>query len=295
LITFNEGKEEREMALKKMLVVLLGLTLTVVLVGCRAEKEMTAEEIRDAAVEAWTNIETTQFDLNTTWNITKKNGEPSEVLLLITITGTGILDEVNQEMKLETEMTSMTSSYLPPEAGGTMDIQIEQYLIPRAIYTKTTIPGGPTIWTKEDVEKDWEEVSPMKQEMELLTSGQVELLGSEEINGTDCYLLKVVPSIEKLWEVMIEPSMLIMEEEVDPQEMVESGSLRVWIAKDSLFLMKDEMEMRTVVSSEAVKLPLGEEEFEMIVDVEGSSTHRNYNEPVSIELPPEAEEAGTVH
>ena len=51
------------------------------------------------------------------------------------------------------------------------------------------------------------------------------------------------------------------------------------------------MEMRMVVSSEAVKLPLGEEEFEMIVDVKVSSTHHNYNQPVSIELPPEAEEA----
>jgi hypothetical protein len=65
----------------------------------------------------------------------------------------------------------------------------------------------------------------------------------------------------------------------------------MWIAKDSLFLMKDEMEMRMVVSSEAVKLPLGEEEFEMIIDTEASSTHHNYNQPVSIELPPEAKEA----
>ena len=272
-----------------MLAALLGLALAVDLVGCRAEKEMTAEEIRDATVEAWANIETTQFDMNLTWNITKKNGEPSGVLLLITLTGTGILDEVNQEMKMETKMTL----YLPPEEGGTIDIQIEQYFDPKAIYTKTTMPERPATWIKEDVEKDWEEISPIKQEMELLASGQVELLGSEEVNGIDCYLLKVVPSIEKLWEVMIEPGMdmLIMEEKVDPQEMIESGSLRMWIAKDSLFLMKDEMEMRMVLSSEAVNLPLGEEEFEMVVDLEGSSTHYNYNQPVSIELPPEAEEA----
>ncbi len=272
-----------------MLVALLGLALALALVGCRAEKEMTAEEIRDAVVEAWANIETTQFDMNSTWNITKKNGEPSEVLLLIILTGTGILDEVNQEMKMETEM----ALYLPPEGGDTIDMEMEQYFVPKAIYTKTTIPGQPTIWTKEDVERDWEEMSPMKQEMELLTSGQVELLGSEEINGTDCYLLKVVLSIEKLWEVMVQPGMgdIIAEEKVDPQEMIESGSLRMWIAKDSLFLMKDKMEMRMVVSSEAVKLPLGEEEFEMIVDVKVSSTHHNYNQPVSIELPPEAEEA----
>jgi hypothetical protein len=172
-------------------------------------------------------------------------------------------------------------------------MEIEQYFDPKAIYTKMTIPGQPTTWTKEDVDKDWEEMSPMKQEMELLTSGQVELLDSEEINGTDCYLLKVAPSIEKLWEVMVQPGMgdIIVEEKVDPQEMVKSGSLRMWIAKDSLFLMKDEMEMRMVVSSEAVKLPLGEEEFEMIIDTEASSTHHNYNQPVSIELPPEAKEA----
>lgn len=97
-----------------MLAALLGLALAVDLVGCRAEKEMTAEEIRDAVVEAWANIETTQFDMNSTWNITKKNGEPSKVLLLITLTGTGILDEVNQEMKMEMEMTL----YLPPEGGA---------------------------------------------------------------------------------------------------------------------------------------------------------------------------------
>jgi hypothetical protein len=98
-----------------MLAALLGLALAVDLVGCRAEKEMTAEEIRDAVVEAWANIETTQFDMNSTWNITKKNGEPAGIFpLLITLTGTGILDEVNQEMKVEMEMTL----YLPPEGGA---------------------------------------------------------------------------------------------------------------------------------------------------------------------------------
>ena len=255
------------------------------------KKEMTtAEEIRDAIVEAWANAETAQFDTNSTCNITKKNGEPSEVLLRIILTGTDILDEANQEMKTEAKVRF----YLPPEGGDTIDGEMEQYFVPKAIYTKITISGQPTIWTKEDMERDWEEMSPIKQEMELLTSGQVELLGSEEVNGTDCYLLKVVPSIEKLWEQMVQSGWddIIAEEKVDPQEMIESSSLRMWIAKDSLFLIKDKMEIRMVVNSEAVKLPLEEEEkFEMIVDVKASSTTRNYNQPVLIELPPEAEEA----
>ena len=277
-----------------MLVALLGLALAPALVGCRAEKEMTAQEIRDAAVEAWANIKTTQFDINSTRSITKKNDEPSEVLMLDILTGTGILDEVNQEMKTEMEIKTL---YLfpegDPEGGGTIDMEVEQYFVPKGIYTKTTRPGQFTSWTKEDMERDWEEMSPMKQEMELLTSGQVELLGSEEINGTDCYLLKVVPSIEKLWEVMdkLEMGNNIAKEKVDPQEMIKSVLLRMWIAKDSFFLMKDKVKMRMVVRPEDVKLPLEEEEkFEMVVDDKTSSTYHNYNQPISIELPPEAEE-----
>lgn len=276
------------MTLRRKGAVLSVLVLTLALIGCGEEKEMTAVEIRDAVVEAAANIETSQFDMNTTWNITRRNGESSEVLPLATVTGTGsgILDEANQ--KMETKMTFC----LPPKKGGTINMEIEQYLVPKAIYTMTTMPGKPTTWTKKDLEKDWEEISPIKQEMELLTSGQVELLGSEQINGTDCYLLKVVPSIEKLWEAMIEPGIgvIIIEDEVDPEKVVEKGLMRVWVAKDSFFLMQDEIQIRMAMSSKALDLPLGEEEFDMIVDIEASSKHHNYNQPISIELPQEPEE-----
>jgi len=65
--------------------------------------------------------------------------------------------------------------------------------------------------------------------------------------------------------------------------------VKQWIAKDTYFLMKAEIDVDVESTAEIMDY-LGEE-GEMSIDMTLSFLAHNYNQPVTIELPPEAEEA----
>ena len=73
--------------------------------------------------------------------------------------------------------------------------------------------------------------------------------------------------------------------------MFQSFSVKQWVAKDTLFLIKAEMKMDVDVSGEAV----GDDSAgDVRMQFEMNLLMSDYNQPVSIELPPEAENATEV-
>jgi len=73
------------------------------------------------------------------------------------------------------------------------------------------------------------------------------------------------------------------------REAFKNFSVKQWGAKDTYFLTKVEMYMAIELTPEALGFP--EEEGLMTMDIKMDLLAYNYNQPVSIELPPEAEEA----
>ena len=65
--------------------------------------------------------------------------------------------------------------------------------------------------------------------------------------------------------------------------------MKEWIAKDTYLLVKAEIEIAMEVDPEAMGIPGGDGEIAM--DMTISMLVYDYNEPVSIELPPGAEDA----
>jgi hypothetical protein len=72
-------------------------------------------------------------------------------------------------------------------------------------------------------------------------------------------------------------------------EMFRSFSVKQWIAKDTYFLMKAEIDIAIETTPELMDY-LGEE-GETSIDITIIFVAYNYNQPVIIVLPPEAEEA----
>jgi hypothetical protein len=73
------------------------------------------------------------------------------------------------------------------------------------------------------------------------------------------------------------------------QEAFKNFSIKQWVAKDTYFLSKAEMYMAMELTPEALGYP--EEEGLMTMDMTMDLLAYDYNQPVSIELPPGAEEA----
>ena len=278
------------MAWKKTVPVVLALAAALVLTSCGGQ-EMTAEEIQAAAVEAAVGIETVRFDMDMLYAMSVENEESFDTSVPTTMTG--VVDQKNQEMQIE-----MSTVFLPPgEEPQTMEMQM--YIVDEMLYISGVMPGEPEFWIKQELPPGyWEQATGFRQAIGLLEFSQVVLVGSEFVDGTDCYVLEVEPAIGRLWEALMQqPGMSEFEgaeilESFDLEDMVEIVNVRQWVAKDKIFPTKQDTEMRMVMDTESMNLPVEEEgHFRMTMDMAMVALYDDFNRPVSIVLPGEAEEA----
>jgi hypothetical protein len=277
--------------MKKSLVAVLAAIVIVVIavvavaVYSPGVKEVTAEEIKEGMIEATGDIETYQFDMDMKMDMTITNETGEVEKMTMSLAGDGAVDSVNRKMK--TMMTGNIDVLEGEEIPGPMETQT--YVINDTIYTITAIPGIPANWTKMEMpEEAWEMQNQVEQQREMMNISEVEILGDEKVDGTDCYVLKITPDMEKYWETMMKQPGMEMTN-VSDIESIKEMSIKSWIAKSTYFPMKTEMQMKMVMTEEDV--PEAEEPFEMTIDMGIDMLLHHYNETVSIELPEEAESA----
>jgi len=163
------------------------------------------------------------------------------------------------------------------------------YLVGDWMYMKMEMPGLPPeimgTWFKmqmTDVELGdlWEQQNIAGQQFDLLADfTDVELLGTEMVNGVECYKLQVTPDIETLWAwAQMQEGMEGLDPGLDPEEVITDFSYVLWVAKDTYFTVKTVVEMTMTVEGESMGMAV----TVLVFDI---------NEPVTIELPPEAEAA----
>jgi hypothetical protein len=285
---------------KKIITISLALVMALSLAGCAGEAEEEtgspqAQEIVNNVIEASTTVRTYQFEMDTTIAMAgEAEGETFTANMAMDFSGA--LDLDNRQMKMDMSMNiAMTGE-------DEQEIQMEMYLIDNMGYIKTTEPGMEPSWEKEEFsEADWEEImgllSQVESQVEFLEAAQVKIIGSEKVKGIDCYVLELTPDLAQLWQLMMQEATLgsgegmglpdIAEESLD--EVFRNFSVKQWIAKDTYFLTKAEIDTAMELTPEAMGFP--EEEGEMTMDMAMTMLMYNHNQPVSIELPPEAEEA----
>jgi outer membrane lipoprotein-sorting protein len=276
---------------KKM--VSISLVLVMVLSFTACAKEPSAQEIIDGVMESFDNIKTYQFDLDMTMHATGvAEGDSLEHTVMMDNSGT--LDLENLQMQVD----------LSAGSGDEM-ISVESYIIDGMMYIRpeAIMPEGPgekSMWMKQEAPIEvWERMSAssgIENYKELLRTAQVEVTGSEKVEGVDCYVLQLNPEMAELYQTAMDPAGGIGQAGMLPpvpeellEEMFNSFSVKQWIAKDTHFLMKAEIDM-TIESTPELVDYLGEE-GETSLDITINFRAYNYNQPVTIELPPEAEEA----
>jgi hypothetical protein len=266
--------------------IILTISLVVMALSFTAcAKEPSAQEIVDGVIHSTDEIRTYQYDINGTIDMTfEVEGEVSESTFAESYSYT--VDVENRQARIDVTMTTITGQ--PDITEG-----VEVYVIDGMAYLKLETPGEEPTWVKEEVSEDWLEEWQESGEMgmvyyadsiEILEAAQVEVIGSENVSGIDCYVLEVTPALQKLWQIY---SHLVYQEASDVteeyiQEVIRSFSVEYWVAKDTYFLMKAEIEIATELPPETP----GPTKF----DISMVLLAYNYNQPVSIALPPEAEE-----
>jgi hypothetical protein len=246
------------------------------------------QEIVESVVTSWADIRTSQFDMHMTMDMAGEIKDEAMETSMVT-DSSGMMDFENKQMQMD-----MTMSIAVP-GEDKREMGMEMYLIGDMMYMMMDVPGMGPMWMKSETpEATWDRMSQTKSQIELLKTAQVNVIGSEKVGGVDCYVLQLIPDVEQLWQLAMQQAQ-VSEEAVMPdvakellKEVFRSFSVKQWIAKDTYFLTKAEIDMTMELIPEAMGLP-GEGVLNM--DISLDLQCYNYNQPVSIVLPPEAEGA----
>ena len=268
---------------KQILAISLVLTMVLSLTACAGLPPV--QEIVDGVMESFANIRTYEFDMNMTQNQAgEAEGEVLESTLTIDISGA--LDLENRQMRADRTMK------VTAPAEDELVMGFEMYILDGMMYLMRETPGEEPAWTKEEVpaEEMLEGISGLETHRELLETAQARVIGSEKVKGVDCYVLRLTPEMALLWQMALlgmgDPA-TVPEELL--QEVFSDFTVKQWVAKDTYFLMRAEIDMAMELTPEGMDYMGGE--GEMTMDITLSFLAYNYNQPVSIVVPPEAVEA----
>jgi hypothetical protein len=269
------------------------LALVLALVACASEgqvQEISADEIRQAVLDAAEEVQTLRFETELTVRM-QARGE-QDVDLTVSADSNGQIDNLAQVMV--SEMTSTV--YLPPEAGGNKQSTVTSYVVDGVLYARTTKPDQTEQWSSQRmVDWTWEDLSQLGHEAGTLRTAELELLGSGRLRGVDCYLLEVTPNTDNLRQRLEQlPGLegLPADEQAALDELIEEFSTKVWVEKDTFHLLRDETEITLNLDSDLLAQS-GAQQNDMTLDAEMRTDFTDYDQPLAIELPPEASGTGS--
>jgi len=258
------------------------------LVGC-ADKELTQEDmeqlVNDVLV-ANAEVETVKFDMNTTTKMEVIGGPQPEGATMAG-EGTGAIDSAKRQMQIIMDM----DINVPGKEKQSMPM--ESYLVDGWMHIKVSVEEKGAQWMKMQLPDEmWDSQSAISQQIELLqTAKEVNFLGSEDVNGMDCYVVEMVPSAEALNKMLSQMQMPDIDgadfSQLSFADMINEMSFKQWIAKDGYLVMKSQTHVLMEMSPEDIGASA--EEFQKITaDQSAVMVFYDYNEPVSIELPADA-------
>jgi len=250
----------------------MGIIFVLIFSGCMGEQKgvlpkegvsstigLTAEQIRDKSVEAMDNVHSYAFDMDIKISIEEQGMRSMDM------TGNGRVDLKNKRMhsKIDVGMMGMT-------------ISTETYLIDNMQYIMLPTMG----WVKNETEANiWEKENLVKSQKDLMEGIEVKLLGSENINGIDCYIIEMKPNKEEILQLFgqqMGDTSGISSAEIG--EMIRSTELKEWIAKDTFLVRRSMADMQMETKGKTLNI-------EMTIDI------YDYNKDMNIELPEEAKNA----
>jgi hypothetical protein len=274
-------------AVKTILALSLALVLSFTLVGC--VEGLPQEEVNQIIANVTSaEYDTVKFDVEMPMTMEVVGGSDPGTMSMV-VDGTGVMDIANEEMQMTMNMT------VDIPGAGEQEMAMEAYIVGGWIYTKMDLLELGEQWMKMEVtEEMWQQQGQIEPLLEfLVTAVEINYLGSEMVSGTECYLFEIVPDMEALGELLSQETsgMGIMDfSQFDLADLYKELSVKEWIAKDSYLLMKVEITMDLEMSASDVGAT--EDDFDrMTMDIKIVESFYDYNEPVSIELPPEALDA----
>ncbi len=248
---------------------------------------VTAEQIRDQTIAALGELVTCQFEMTMTMDMSvAPEGETTDFLMAVN--ANGAMDRPIENMYMDIDMTF--------EIPGVqhMEMSTEAYIVEDWFYMGTEVPPAPATWTKTPLTgEEWEEQDIASQQLDLLLDVEVELVGTEAVDGTECYVLELTPDMEKLLALLQwSGAKGGLPPDLDLEEVLTDFSVMQWIAKDTYLTRKTTVNLTMAFTPESLGItPEPGGEFDATADMAITIIMHHINQPVTIYLPPEAADA----
>jgi len=203
--------------------------------------------------------------------------------------GYGMANMSDRALKL----SMATLTYAKGDEDNTSAIALEEYLINDTIYMK--MDGNWTALKLPSVADAWSQQNTMTQQVEMFNQSHLSLIGSEMVEGQDCYKVRAVINMSTMADQLSgEATSLVPIESMNYSELFHNMSLDVyyWISKDTHLLKKTDVLEIFTMAPQSLGLPSNESgDDEMRVISEVSMIFEGFNENVNIKLPAEASRA----
>jgi hypothetical protein len=203
--------------------------------------------------------------------------------------GYGLANMTDRALKLS--MAALT--YAEGDEGNSSALSLEEYLINDTLYLK--VDGNWTAMKAPGVADAWSQQNTMTQQVDMFNRSRLSLIGSEMVEGQDCYKVRAEMDLNAMADQLSEEvASLVPVQSMNYSELFRNMSLNVyyWITKDTHLLKKTDVLETFTVTPQSLGLNASEPgEQEMLVHAEVSMLFQGFNEPVNIVLPAGAEKA----
>lgn len=266
---------------KYLSVLLLALTIVTVCLACKGtEAALSAEQILEKTLAAQEDVNSFRLDATLTVDVQSSGTETT-----ISADANCAVDVADREM----EAIADVDLQMP---GMTLTAEMEAYVVDNYAYVMTSVLGQ-TQWMKQAMPADaWQNIENSQYQVEgLLESVEAEIVKEENLNGVDCYVLELTPDLDELQQALMEQPGIGagLAEMPDLDSIVQKMTFKVWVAKDTFFLMKADIGMTLVMDPETMGMPAGE--GTATIELSLQMVASDYNQPISVDLPPEAQSA----
>ncbi len=243
----------------------------------------TVDEIVASAIDATSKVETVKMNMDMAMAVASSAG-PLPGTMTAKITATGAVDNVKKQMSL-----AMTASMDGLSGHGTLTSQMESYMLDGWMYFKVDLPGIGAQWMKVKVNDElWrQQESQISIYREWLQSAnEIILQGTEDIDGVPAYVVKITPSPDALFKWLSQQQASATKgvdgSSPDIAQMFKRMTVTEWIASDSFLVNRMDMDILASLPG-----PDGTAAATSM-DIKLSAKLFDYNQPVSVVLPPEA-------
>lgn len=252
--------------------------------------ESMATALRSLVIDSSANLRSYSFTMDMKQNIDLENLTTNETQKLCTRSiGYGTANMTERALKLS--LASLT--YAKGDQENTSAIAIDEYLINDTLYLK--VDGNWTVMKMPGVAESWSTQNTMNEQLEMFNQSRLILVGSEDVEGDDCYKVLAENKIGDMADQLsADMNSLLPIQSMNYSDLFRNMTLDIcyWITKDTHLLKKTDVREVFTVTPQLLGFSDNESRnVQMQINSEVIMLFEGFNDTVSIKLPAEAEKS----